>query len=395
MSSDVTSELTNKDPILHSNQKSHRASRLATRLAFFVAGFAISCWAPLVPFVKDRIGADEAQLGSLLLCLGLGSVVAMPISGILSARIGSRPVILAGSLGMILFLPIIATAPTTWVLAIGLACFGAFLGALDVSANIHATEVQRIAKTPLMSNFHGFYSVGGLVGAGYMTALLSLKSPLLPAALSASLIMLIAVWFSSRGLLREQADDAEKSPFFVAPRGITLIIGILAFILFLVEGAILDWGAVMLSQERGFPQDKSGIGYTLFALAMTIGRLSGDLIIKRYGNTKILLTGSIITITGVALLVCHVSLLNLIGFFLIGIGASNLVPILFTATANQKSMPSSHAISAVSMMGYAGILLGPAFVGYMGKGIGLDWAFIVMGICLLLVTAFSKIIGRI
>jgi len=370
------------------------ASRLATRIAFFVAGFGISCWAPLVPHVKDKIGADEALLGSLLLCLGLGSVIAMPLAGALSSRMGSRPVIVTGGIGMACVLPLLALAPDVWALGFSLALFGAFLGALDVAANIHATEVQKLAGTPLMSNFHGFYSIGGLAGAGYMTALLSLKLAPLPAAISACVLMLGAMLAAAPRLMRGRPEDSEGAAFFVMPRGVVLLIGLLAFILFLLEGAILDWSAVILNEARGMLKEHSGIGYTLFALAMTLGRLTGDPTVARFGAVKILLGGSLLTALGVAVVVFVPSHFGAAGFFLIGLGAANLVPLLFTATSRQTAMPSSQAISAASIMGYAGVLLGPALVGYLGKSIGLVPAFGWIGGFVLLVAVCARRVGR-
>ena len=370
-----------------------RASRLATRLAFLVAGFGIACWAPLVPYVKESIGADEALLGTLLLCLGLGSVLAMPLAGALSARIGSRPVIITSGIGMALVLPLLSIAPTMPVLAGALMLFGAFLGALDVAANIHATEVQTIAKVPLMSNFHGFYSIGGLIGAGFMTALLSLKIAPLPASASACVLMLVAMFIATPGLLRTKPAD-EGTPFFVVPHGVTVLIGILAFILFLLEGAVLDWSAVILSEVREMPKSQAGIGFTLFALAMTAGRLTGDFTINHLGASRVLVLGSLLTVAGVALVVFLPPPLGLAGFVLIGAGAANLVPLLFTAAGNQRSMPASHAIAAVSIMGYAGVLLGPALVGFLGKAIGLLWSFGLVGMFVLLVALSAGKVAR-
>src|SRR5215813_10336277 len=130
------------------------AARLATRLAFLVAGFGIACWAPLVPFAKQRLGVDDGVLGMLLLCIGLGSVIAMAITGVLSARYGSKPIIVAGGLGLTAFLPLLTVANTPITLGIALFMFGASLGSLDVAMNIHAVEVERAEARPLMSGFH-------------------------------------------------------------------------------------------------------------------------------------------------------------------------------------------------------------------------------------------------
>src|SRR4029079_3495108 len=139
----------------------NEAARLATRLAFLVAGFGVSCWAPLVPFAKDRLAIDEQILGILLLCLGVGSVVAMLFTGILSTRFGTRRVILVSGVALALLLPTLAVSSTTVVMGVSLLFFGAALGALEVAMNIHAVEVERDSGRTLMSGFHALYSVGG------------------------------------------------------------------------------------------------------------------------------------------------------------------------------------------------------------------------------------------
>jgi MFS family permease len=148
-------------------------TRLATRLSFFAAGFVMACWAPMVPFAKANVGADEGQIGLLLLCLGLGSILAMPVTGWISAQVGSKPMILTGGLGLVLILPFLSVVSSPLLLGAALLLFGASLGTIDVAMNVHATEVEKAAGRPLMSGFHGMFSVGGFVGAGDTTLLLS------------------------------------------------------------------------------------------------------------------------------------------------------------------------------------------------------------------------------
>ena len=151
------------------------ATRLATRLAFLAAGFGAACWAPLVPFAKERLQVDDGILGLLLLCLGVGSVAAMLLTGVLSVRYGSRPIILAGGFGLVVLLSLLVVAGSPVLLGLTLFAFGAALGSLDVAMNIHGVEVERAALRPLMSGFHALFSVGGFAGATVITFLLSSK----------------------------------------------------------------------------------------------------------------------------------------------------------------------------------------------------------------------------
>src|SRR5580692_4122861 len=167
------------------------ATRLATRLAFLVAGFGVACWAPLVPFAKQRLAIDEATLGLLLLCIGIGSVVAMQFTGALSARYGAKPAIVSGGLGVTVILPFLSVAATPLALAVALLGFGAALGSLDVAMNIHAVEVERAARRPLMSGFHALFSIGGFAGSTFLTFLLSVHLVPLASTLCCAAIMLV------------------------------------------------------------------------------------------------------------------------------------------------------------------------------------------------------------
>lgn len=351
-------------------------TRLATRLGFVIAGFAMACWAPLVPIAKANVGVDDAGFGLLLLCLGAGSLVAMPATGWLASRYGSKPLIAVGALGLVALLPMLALAGTAPLLAVSLAFFGAALGLLDVAINIHAVEVERDAPKPLMSGFHAMFSIGGFAGAAGMTLLLSLGLGPVWAAVCGSLLSLAMLLLALPHLL--SAKGGEPVPFSW-PRGTVLVLAVLAGITFLVEGAVLDWGALLIVARDLLGSEQSGIGYMLFAGAMTIGRLSGDRIVERVGGAKILVIGGFLAAFGILLaLGAPFTGLALAGFVLIGFGASNIVPVLFSAAGRQKSMPPALAIAAVTTVGYAGILLGPALLGFVSQIFNLPVAFALL-----------------
>lgn len=369
------------------------STRLATRLAFLVAGFGLACWAPLVPFAKDRLGVDDGVLGGLLLCLGLGSVAAMLATGALSARFGSKPIILAGGFGLALILPTLAVADTPLTLGIALALFGASLGSIDVAMNIHAVEVEKDAPKPLMSGFHALFSIGGFAGALLVTLLLSAKAGPLLTTLLCSAVMLVAMALTWPRLLTTlQADDG---PLFVIPRGIVILLSALAAITFLVEGAVLDWSALLLTSEGRVETSQGGLGYMLFAIAMTVGRLCGDAITAKLGDRPTLFWGGIVAIAGFAvLLAAPGTILAMSGFLLIGLGASNIVPVLFRRAGSQTVMPSGLAVAAITTTGYAGVLVGPAGVGFVAQHTGLPISFWLLAALLLAVPLCAGIVTR-
>ncbi|QNQ10050.1 MFS transporter [Sphingomonas alpina] len=369
------------------------ATRLATRLAFLVAGFVMACWAPLVPAAKMRAGVNEAELGMLLLCLGIGSILAMPVTGIVSARIGSRPMILLGGVGISLVLPLLAIASSPALLGMALLLFGASLGTIDVAANAHAVEVEKAAGTPLMSGFHALFSVGGFAGAGLTTSLLALSVAPLLATIIAALMALAAIAYAGPRLLR--ARPAVEDSSFVLPRGVVLLLAALAAVTFLAEGALLDWSALLIDAKALTPPSLAGLGYMLFSIAMTIGRFSGDAIVTRLGGRLVLRIGGLVAVLGfVVLLTIPVGPVAMAGFILIGLGASNIVPVLFSAAGKQQAMPAGMAIAAITTTGYAGILAGPAVMGFVAHLTSLATAFWMLAALLCLVPLFAARVSK-
>lgn len=365
-------------------------SRLATRAAFLVAGFGLACWAPLVPLAKARLGVDDGTLGLLLLCLGLGSVVAMQLAGPLTSRIGARPAVIVGGIGQAMLLPFLAFSPTIWMMAASLLLFGGFLGVIEVGMNVHAVEVEKRAGRPLMSGFHGLFSVGGFIGASMMTVALSIGVGAVTGAIIASILMVATlILVASRFLATPKADEA---PLFVVPRGIVILLALLAALTFLTEGAILDWGALLLSGKGLMPTAQAGLGYSVFAVAMTFGRLTGDAVVARLGDRRTMLWGGLLAIAGyIVLLTAPIAMVAFAGFLLIGLGASNTVPVLFRQAGAQSAMPAGLAIASVTTVGYAGILVGPAGVGFLAQAIGLPNAFWVLGALLILVPLCARV----
>lgn len=367
-------------------------ARLATRLAFFAAGFSMACCAPLFPFIKANVRADEGQFGLLLLCLGLGSIIAMPVTGVIAARKGARPMILLGGLGLALVLPALAAAQTPLILGASLFLFGASLGTIDVAMNVHGAEIEGIENRPLMSNFHAQFSIGGFFGAGLMTLLLSIGVPILGAALLGAVVAFAALLVYRTRLLSVSAGD--PAPFSL-PRGIVLLLAILAAVTFLVEGAVLDWGALLIIERQLAPPESAGMGYILFSVAMVAARLSGDAIVLKLGEYPVLIAGGLATMLGVAMvLVSPWPLVALSGFVLIGLGAANLVPIVFSAAGRQKIMPPGLAIASVTTTGYAGILLGPALIGFTAEATSLPTAYWLLALLVALVPLTARFVVR-
>lgn len=373
-----------------------RREQIATRAVFLIAGTAMAAWAPLVPFAKAHLGVDDGAFGLLLLCLGLGSMIAMPLTGALANRFGCRALIVAGSIMLIFVLPCLALASTIPALAIALALFGASVGTVDVAMNIQAVIVEQDSDKSMMSGFHGLFSVGGIAGAGGVSLLLSAGISPLGATLVASGLLVGLLFFAFSGLLPYGSRDvADGSPLFVMPKGIVIFIGLLCFIGFLSEGAILDWSALFLIDGYSVDQAHAGLGYTVFSIAMTTGRLVGDWIVKTLGGVKVVILGGLLAAAGFLLAVfAPLPFLAFAGFGLVGFGASNMVPVFFTAAGKQKDMPASLAIAAVTTLGYAGILVGPAVIGFVAQHFNLSTGLLMIAMGLIFAAASGPFLDR-
>jgi predicted MFS family arabinose efflux permease len=373
------------------------AHRLSTRLGFLTAGITMAAWAPLVPYAKERLGLEASQLGMLLLCLGIGSLLAMPVTGTLTSRFGCRPVVLVSGALVCMVLPFLAIAPTPLLLGVTLFLFGATIGTLDVAINVQAVQVEKESGRALMSGFHGMFSVGGIAGAGGMALLLwagmdTLMAAVLTAAVAAAVLAVAAPkLLPADPAAHASAAGAEDKRLFVAPRGAVVVIGLLCFACFMAEGAVLDWSALLLTTGVGASADQGGLGYAAFAVAMTLGRFSGDKIVARFGGQRVLLAGGLCAAAGFFTAVLAPSpAAALLGFVLVGLGASNIVPILFTAAGRQQDMPAGLAVGAITTIGYAGILAGPALIGFIAHASSLQTAFAGLGCAMLLVAASSR-----
>jgi MFS family permease len=368
-----------------------RMEQLSTRIAFFIAGFGVAAWAPLVPYAKARIGLDDGTLGLLLLCLGFGSIIAMPLAGVLAARFGCRRVLIVSSVLVCLCLPLLATVSSLPLLVATLFVFGASMGALDCTVNIQAIIVERASGKTMMSGFHGLFSLGGIIGAGGVSGLLSVGASPLIAMWVVVAFMVIALLRASPHFLTYGGES--DGPAFAIPHGVVLFIGLLCFTVFLTEGAMLDWSAVFLSSMRNVDPSYAGLGYAVFALTMTLGRFFGDAIVRRVGANRVIILGGLCAAAGLALATLVPAWeATLLGYAFVGAGCSNIVPVLYSAVGRQKVMPENVAVPAITTLGYAGILVGPALIGFIAHASSLNLAFLIVAVLLLGVAVSGRIL---
>jgi predicted MFS family arabinose efflux permease len=369
--------------------KINSQARRASLLIFLVCGIGLSSWAPMVPFAKTNLDLDEATLGIILLALGAGAILTMPTVGMLINKYGSRKVMLTAAIVIAIILPLLLMASSGVQLAAALFVFGAAIGAIDVAMNAHAVLVQERYGRHIMSSFHGLFSLGGLfgsIGLGLLIRYADLSPTL--AAVSISVLLLVIAASQYKYLLPHSEENTVESFSFVVPRGPVLILGLMCFVFFLAEGAILDWSGVFLQFNRGFDPTAAGLGYAAFSIAMAVMRLTGDKIVQKIGSGKVVVYGALLAALGYFIVVTITwPGAALIGFVLVGLGAANAVPVFFTAAGNIPGVATSVSIAAVTTLGYSGQLAGPAFIGFIAELTSLPLALGLVGGLLLLVAA--------
>ena len=349
----------------------------AARAFFFIGGFGTATWAPLVPLLRERLMVGDDVLGMLLLCIGVGSLLTMPLSGALAMRLGCRRVVMTAS---ILFAAILLLVSCVDALSLAVPIvliFGAVMGCIDVVVNIVAVLVEKGIGRRIMSGMHAFWSLGGFVGAGLYGVWVGLLglTPFQSTAIAAGLILLLTAVYGRHLIPYGGGGGA----LLALPRGIIVFVGMTAFIAFLSEGAVMDWGGVYLTTVRGMDLALAGTGYSVFSAAMLTMRFLGDRVVQRIGALPVAVGGALLAFGGILLVMfAPVDALLYVGFFAIGIGSANIVPVFFSLMGRQNVMPVSAAVSAVSTMGYLGILAGPAAIGFVSSLTTLQTAFAML-----------------
>jgi predicted MFS family arabinose efflux permease len=379
---------------MRDRHSSARAARVAVAVAFVALGVGGGSWATRIPAVQHRIGLSAAELGVALFGLGFGSLISMPITGMLVARHGSRPVVRATS---VLFAVSVALPPLAWSLPslwFALVLFGAASGALDVSMNSHGVAVEHAYGRPILSSFHAAFSAGALAGAalGALAAGIGLDARVHLAAIAA--VILVSAIVTARLLLpaAEDRGAAGQRLTLRVPRQL-VVVGIVAFLCLLAEGAASDWSAVYLAGPLGASPEAAAIGFAGFAGAMMLGRLVGDRLVTALGEVAVVRAGATLGALGMAIgLVAGTTVIAIIGFVCLGAGVAGIVPVVFRAAATHPDVPAGIGLAAISTAGYTGFLLGPPVIGTIAGVTTLPRA---LGVIVLATAAIAALAGHV
>lgn len=374
------------------------AARAAIFGVFGINGFLLAMWVVHIPAIEDRTNIAHSTLGSLLLLLALGAIAGMQLAGPLADRYGSR--LLVALSGILLSIAVIGPglASTAWQLGLALLVFGFGNGALDVSMNSQAVLTEREYGRPIMSAFHGMFSIGGVVGS--LIGAVTIGAGWSPAVtLAASSVLgLAAVALCTARLLPPSAHP-QPEPHGQRRRGRysprVLALGAVAFALMLAEGVANDWSTLQVKEHLDVPASVAALAFGAFSLTMTVGRFAADRVSSALGPVAVVRYGTLIAAAGMATVVVSPWLpTTLLGWALFGLGLSGCVPQIFTAAGNLGAGAAGANMSRVVGMGYIGFLAGPATIGWLTHLVPLTVAMVVPLVCVLVAARFAGIVDR-
>ena len=361
-------------------------SRRSVSVIFFINGVILASWVPDIPAVKQHLGIGDGQLGLVLLSMAAGAVCALSAAGWLVGQFGSRAMTTTAAIGLCLVLPLPVLSPSVPLVALSLLLLGAWSGTLDVSMNAQAVVVERRYARPIMSSFHGLFSVGGLVGAACAGLVIWLGASPLQHLVATTIVALMLVGAALPSLLSERSAGSSTGPAFVRPTGRLRQLGLLAFAALLTEGAMADWSAVYLHDSLASSAALAAGGFAACSMMMAVGRFGGDRVVGAFGAATVVRASGIVAAAGLGLaLLIGTPIAAIIGCGMVGLGIANAIPILFSRAGNVPGIDPGMGLAAVATTGYLGFLTGPPFIGLVAELTTLRLALgLVVACCVLL-----------
>lgn len=368
---------------------SRKRVRLAISLFYFGQGVVFASWASRIPDLKSTLALSDAALGSILLALPLGQLLTMPISGRLTTIFGSRRMLTIGAPLYALSLILLGLATVGWQLAIFLFLLGISGNICNIALNTQGVAGETYYGKPIMTSFHGAWSVGGFTGALVGLVMMNFHlSPFIHFCIIAAIVWLHII-INYRFLLPGQKSSSSNKPkLFTKPQGVLVQLGIIGFCSMATEGAMFDWSGVYFKEIVKAPQSLVILGYTSFMIMMATGRFLGDKIITKYGRKRSLQVSGIVITTGMFTAVLFPYLIpSVIGFMLVGIGVSGIVPMVYSIAGTNTKVSPGIALAMVSGVSYFGFLMGPPLIGYISELSSLRYSYAFIG-CFGLLTTF-------
>ncbi|RZK49703.1 MAG: MFS transporter [Pedobacter sp.] len=358
-----------------------RTVRLAISLFYFIQGISFASWASRIPDLKSSLNLSDAALGSILLALPLGQLITMPFSGKMTSKYGSLKV-LRLSVPLYSFVLVgLGLANSGWQLAFVLLLFGISGNLCNIALNTQAVAAESYFKKPIMTSFHGAWSIGGFTGALIGLGMMNFHiSPMYH-----FVVVMLLAWLNvalSNGYLirKKKVTEPHKAKLFQKPSGVLIQLGIIGFCSMATEGAMFDWSGVYFKDIVKAPHALIILGYASFMIMMATGRFLGDNIIQRFGRKRSLQVSGFIITAGMFLSVLFPHIISAtLGFMLVGLGVSGIVPMVYSVAGTNTKVAPSMAIAMVSSVSYLGFLMGPPLIGYISALANLRYSYALIG----------------
>ncbi|WP_370842643.1 MFS transporter [Megasphaera sp.] len=356
---------------------------------YFLGGFGFTSWASLIPFLRQQLQIQDDHLGFLLLAVGLGALIMMMLAGSIAGRLGCRRSLTIAGLAIAVVLNVLCYVPAYAAALVMAVLLGSSLGLLDVVVNINGIFIERKVHKRLMSGLQAMWSLGNFAGAAFFASMLHLGFYWKIVMIAGAVFIGLCVCFFAPHL-HEERQASGKGASLVLPKGKIVLIGLVCTIAFLVEGSINDWSGVFMTTEKGIDISQSGLGLTLFTASAFLARLPGDSLTMHFGPRRLLALSLLVAFAGfLGILIISGGPLLFASYILIGVGCANTVPIFYSSLGTQKDMPVADAVAAVSTIGYAGILMAPAVLGFIGRAFSLTASFTLVTALLVIMSIMA------
>ena len=369
--------------------------RIAVSAFYFCMGFSFASWASRIPDIKTKLNLSEGELGTILLALPVGQLLTMPISGRLVTKYGSRTILSFAILLYAIELTNIGWAAHGWQLALALFIFGIVGNMSNISVNTQGVLAEKIYGRPIMTTFHGVWSIAGFSGALVGLLMMNLKMPPRQHFFIVASFVFIVAFIARRFLIPGTSAPAQKKKFFSKPEGVLVKLGIIAFCSMAAEGTMFDWSGVYFREIVRAPHSLVILGYATFMVMMATGRFAGDRIIAIIGRKRTLQLSGLFVLAGLLISVLFPYLVTAtIGFLIVGLGVSSVIPTVYSTAARSAKTSPGMALAGVSSIGFLGFLIGPPLIGYIAQVSSLQYSFGVValfGLCVTIMVTKLKV----
>lgn len=368
--------------------------RIALSTFYFLSGFGFSTWTSRIPTIKEAIGLNDAELGSILLVMPIASLVGLPLSGFLVSRFNTRKPLIGGYLLYALALFSISLAYDAMSLIVSMFLIAFFMRIVNVSINTQAITVQKLYEKKINSTFHAMWSIGGIAGVGFTTLMVIFGVGMVThLTIFASIVMPVAsvAYFflipSDKATTGNKLILSKPEPFIVS-------LGFIILFASICEGGMFDWSGIFFREV--VKAEVFTFGFLLFMTCMSISRLVSDKVMQAIGIKKTFVISAFLVVAGVIVAVSFPYFYPaLAGFALIGLGVAPIVPMALMQAGGSKKYAPGIVVAIISTYGTTGMLIGPPIIGYLAHAFDLRWAFLFLILTGLAIIPLSRLFFRI